>query len=515
MHALNNGNSQPSGDSKSPGTPLIAVRNITVRIRDRHILPHTTWEIHDNEHWGLIGPNGAGKTSLAGVLAGRVPYVRGRVFRATPDFQPDHIGYVSFEDHERLVDREERMAMADAFSGTNSGGIRVRDLLRQRAEHLGIPDSDLDRIIARLDISHLVDRSIGRLSTGELRKIMIARAATGTPRLLILDEPFDGLSGTERDRVARLLSDLIRDGLQLVLITHRFHELIPEITHLICLKNGQVVAAGEKETLLTPDLEAHLYRDSSNPVGVDSPGVSGPKREDSRPGSVPIIKMENVSVTYGERTLYRGLDWCMMPEENWCVLGPNGSGKTTLLELVAGDNLQAYANKIYLFGHRRGSGETLWDIKRRIGQVSAELQTRYRKPIRVKDAVLSGFFDSVGLYRNADPGQIRKASRWLRFIGLEDRRDRLFTHLSYGERRSVLLARCMVKSPDLLILDEPCQGLDPERRRWFLSLIDRIGSESATRILYVTHHEDEIPNCITHILELNKTGHCSIRALRA
>jgi molybdate transport system ATP-binding protein len=185
-------------------------------------------------------------------------------------------------------------------------------------------------------------------------------------------------------------------------------------------------------------------------------------------------------------------------------VGPNGAGKTLMLSLIAADNPQAYSNEIYLFGKRRGSGESIWDIKRRIGMVSSEFQVRYRKHMSAFEVVLSGFFDSVGLYRRSSPAQREIAREWMATLRLNDMAERSFDQLSYGEQRMVLLARCMVKSPLLLILDEPCQGLDSANRKTILDLIDFVGKNNQSHILYVTHHMNEIPSCITHTLRFDK-----------
>jgi molybdate transport system ATP-binding protein len=171
--------------------------------------------------------------------------------------------------------------------------------------------------------------------------------------------------------------------------------------------------------------------------------------------------------------------------------------------LVAGDHPQAYANEIYLFARRRGRGESIWEIKQRIGIVSSEFHIAYRKQIKTFEVVLSGFFDSVGLYRHASRKQQHTASDWLKILGLTDLKEKPFNQLSYGQQQMILLARAIVKSPELLILDEPCQGLDPSNRKLILDLIDYVGRNSLTQILLVTHHIKEIPNFISNILHLD------------
>jgi molybdate transport system ATP-binding protein len=216
--------------------------------------------------------------------------------------------------------------------------------------------------------------------------------------------------------------------------------------------------------------------------------------------------MKNVTVKYGRTTALDNVNWTMRTGQNWVILGPNGCGKTTLLNLITADNLQAYANEIYLFGKRRGSGESIWDIKERIGMMSSEFQIRYRKPLLAFEVVLSGFFDSVGLFRNASPEQKQTADQWMAVLGIADKSVKTFNQLSYGEQRMVLLARSMVKMPQLLILDEPYQGLDRTNRQRILDAIDVIGHHRGTNIIYVTHYPDEIPAGMTHMLRFETTA---------
>jgi molybdate transport system ATP-binding protein len=190
--------------------------------------------------------------------------------------------------------------------------------------------------------------------------------------------------------------------------------------------------------------------------------------------------------------------------ENWAILGANGSGKSTLIGLITGENLQVYANDIELFGKPRGTGESIWDIRSRLGTISAEFQIQYRKTITAYQVICSGFFDSIGIYRHCSQSQYEMARQWIGFFRIDHLVERRFDHLSYGQQRMVLLARAMVKSPDLLILDDPCDGLDPVNRERILAVIQRIGAETPTDIIYVTHHGSEVLACVTHLMVLEK-----------
>jgi molybdate transport system ATP-binding protein len=210
--------------------------------------------------------------------------------------------------------------------------------------------------------------------------------------------------------------------------------------------------------------------------------------------------MRDVSVNYGDHRVLSGVDWTVRTGENWALVGPNGAGKSTLLRLITGDHLQGYANELTIFGRRKGSGESIWELKQQIGYVSEDIQLRYQKKMSGFDVVCSGFFDSVGLYRHCSPAQKRAAQGWLDKTGTADLARRRFTELSFGQQRMILMVRALVKSPRLLILDEPCNGLDPANRQRLLGMLDVIGSSGATHLLYVSHRPSEIPSCITHQL---------------
>jgi molybdate transport system ATP-binding protein len=214
--------------------------------------------------------------------------------------------------------------------------------------------------------------------------------------------------------------------------------------------------------------------------------------------------MKDTSITYNGVKVLDRINWRMRQGENWAVLGPNGAGKTTLLSLILADNPQSYANDITIFGTRRGSGESIWDIKRDIGWVSPELQLYYHQDTSCHHVICSGFFDSVGLYQTYLPEQAQVAQHWLDELGLTHLADRPLGTVSVGEQRLALLGRALVKKPALLILDEPCQGLDLRNRTRIIDLLDQLCRQLPVNLIYVTHHFDEMPQAITHVLKLEK-----------
>lgn len=490
---------QANGDQQ----PIITLDDVTVRVHDTSVLTNTNWTIKRHQQWAIIGPNGAGKTSLVRAIVGELPVVRGKIDYHGAGLFKDRIGYVSCERHQRLIAREADRDASRYFSGKLNDITTAREIICENLPDSKIHSRQFDAIVAQLGIDRLLDRGLLFLSTGEMRKIMIARALVKAPQLLILDEPFEGLDVASRSQLADIINRLMVQDRQIILVTHRLAEILPNISHVMGLKKGKVIFQGNRQDNLSTDqierlYPEHIFREDDFPV-ANPP-------HNSRSAKIPavLVKMKNTTVKYKDDVILDKLNWEMKAGENWAIIGPNGAGKTTLLSLIAGDNLQAYANDIDLFGRRKGTGESIWEIKQRIGMISSEFQIRYRKPLKALDVILSGYFDSVGLYRQSSPLQRESAREWMEFIQLTDKADKLFNRLSYGEQRLVLLARAMVKFPLLLILDEPCQGLDRANRRMILDAIDFIARHSQTHILFVTHHFDEIPECINQVLQFSK-----------
>ena len=477
-------------------------------MRDRQILAGTSWAIHTGEHWAVVGPNGAGKSTLVRALTGEVPVVRGRIFPPEPACLRRQAAGLSFEHQRRLIEQEERREEHHAFSGRLDGGSRVGDFIR--LPHRGVKNRPADAL-ERIQIEPLLERRICELSSGEMRRFQMAVALSASPRLLILDEPFDGLDPEVREELAKIINELMGPERSVVLVTHRRSEIPPNATHVIGVKAGQVVFQGRREDVLERGRMDRLY--ARVPTDMREPPAGRPPRVAPRDAPPEVlIDLRNVTVAHHGVPVFENLCWTVRSGQHWAVSGRNGSGKTTLLKLVAGDHPQAYANTVRVFGKPRGGG-SIGEIKSGIGLISAELQVRYRKAVTAEEVVLSGFFDSVGLYRRASSAQQAAARVWMESFGIQPLAAKKFNHLSHGEQRMVLLARAMVKPPRLLVLDEPCQGLDSSNRRLILRAVDHIAAAGSTTILYVTHHPDETPACITRRLSLVRTGAGPSRAV--
>ncbi|MEJ2199665.1 MAG: molybdate ABC transporter ATP-binding protein ModF [Desulfuromonadaceae bacterium] len=469
----------------------IFLDQVTATINDGAQLREISLRIGEGEHWAILGANGSGKSALGRLLCNRLEIQSGRCQFAAS------CGYVSFEGVDEILARERYLDDSD-FLGYPDPGTRARDFI------LGSDPTAPERLFelaTTLEFVHILDRGLRFLSAGEMRKVVIARALLENPQLLVLDEPFDGLDLQSCAQLRQLIGRLMSKAIRVVLLLNRFSEILPEITHIAYLQDCRLLAAGPRESLLqaTALRRFHAFHYT---LPERLPALDAATRIRPVVATEPLIEMRQVRVSYGGQAVLQGIDWTVQKGEHWQVTGPNGAGKSTLLSLISGDNSQAYGNDIRLFGVQKGSGESIWEIKRRIGLVSAALQQDYRVGITAKLAVVSGFFDSIGVYGRWSRQQLDIAQEWLALLRMQQHAQTPLRNLSYGEQRLILLARAMVKQPELLILDEPCQGLDEINREMVLKVIDYLGCSGTTQLLYVTHHPEDRLSCISHHLEL-------------
>jgi ABC-type molybdenum transport system, ATPase component/photorepair protein PhrA len=326
------------------------------------------------------------------------------------------------------------------------------------------------------------------------------------PELLILDEPFDGLDVQSRAQLATLLEKLNQQGYTLVLVLNRFDEIPDFVQNAGVLADCSLTETGEKAALLKQALIAQLAH-SEKLDGISLPEPDAPSARHGLDPHQPRIVLHNGVVSYNDRPILNQLSWTVNPGDHWQITGPNGAGKSTLLSLITGDHPQGYSNDLTLFGRRRGSGETIWDIKKHIGYVSSSLHLDYRVSTTVRNVILSGFFDSIGIYQAVSDKQHKLAQQWLDILGMDNRvADAPFHSLSWGQQRLALIVRALVKHPTLLILDEPLQGLDPLNRQLIRRFVDVLIGEGETQLLFVSHHAEDAPSCITHRLEFIPDG---------
>jgi molybdate transport system ATP-binding protein len=450
------------------------------------------------EHWAVIGPNGSGKTVLINILTGKYALKSGRVVCSgdTGREQPvsSVIKSVSFNDIYSLADLQNSYYQQRWNVGDRQDYPLVGELFRNGTE---APDW-MTFLIHSFAIDGLLDKPINLLSSGELRKFLIVRSLLKKPKILIMDNPYIGLDKKSRNILNALFVKMSKlEGLQIVLVLSNVSDIPEMITHVLPLKDKTLYeAVSRKKFMQDKDLHNALF---PKPEKLDWDLL----KEDEEITILfeNALVFKNIHIHYGKQTILNALDWQVKRGEKWALLGENGSGKSTLLSLVAADNPQAYANDIILFDRKRGSGESIWDIKKHIGYISPEMHLYYRKNVSCLDIAGSGFFDTIGLYRQCTDGQKAEALLWMRLFGVEHLKDQSFLTVSSGEQRLVLLVRVFVKRPGLLILDEPLHGLDSSNKKRVRNIIENYCTDRKS-LIYVTHYEHEIPSVVNKRLRL-------------
>jgi len=470
----------------------------TFRLSDTRTLTIADLTIRAGESWAFVGTNGSGKSALARALAGELPLLKGE---CQGDFT--RLTRLSFEQLQKLVSDEWQRNNTDLLSpGEEDTGRTTAEIIQDEVKD----PARCQRLAERFGITALLNRRFKYLSTGETRKTLLCQALMSEPELLILDEPFDGLDVQSRAQLAALLESLNQQGYTLVLVLNRFDEIPDFIQHAGVLADCNLTETGEKTALLKQALIAQLAH-SEQLDGITLPEPDAPSARHALDPHQPRIVLRDGMVSYDDRPILNRLSWTVNPGEHWQIIGPNGAGKSTLLSLITGDHPQGYSNDLTLFGRRRGSGETIWDIKKHIGYVSSSLHLDYRVSTTVRNVILSGYFDSIGIYQAVSDKQQKLAQQWLDILGMDNRvADAPFHSLSWGQQRLALIVRALVKHPTLLILDEPLQGLDPLNRQLIRRFVDVLISEGETQLLFVSHHAEDAPACITHRLEFVPDG---------
>jgi len=456
---------------------------------DGHFQLHDlTWSLKPGEHWLIAGANGSGKSALAAALAGVGDLTAGSV-----NGLPAKVALVSYEAQAELIAAELKKDDADILD-VISEGTPVAEIIERDTTERALAN----QLVEQFGLTPLLNRAFRKLSTGETRKVMLVRALASQPDLLVLDEPFDGLDVNTHPMLMQHLENVVGTT-PTVLVLNRLDERPDFITHIAWVEEGRIAHQVDcSDVKAVAELNQLLHLKHAN---VSLPNPDPIDRLPALDPAAPLVNITNASVKYADNLVFENINWRIEKGEHWQLTGPNGSGKTCLLSLITGDHPQCYVNDINVFGFQRGNGETIWQIKQFIGYVSTQLQWEYRVGSSLKNVVLSGFHDSIGVYTKSTDAQKAIADQWLDIVGMSARANDSFNQLSHGDKRLLLIARAMVKHPPLLILDEPCLGLDDMNRQLVLALIEKICASGKTTVLYVNHHaEDKVAGIDRHMM---------------
>ena len=495
-----------------PGS-VLSINNITVRYLNNTLFTGLNFTIKKGEHWALIGESGSGKSALLHTIAGRFNITGGMVDHYFfEEFVKEHGHPENLLTYHKLVALVEPRHHFKNLSNTSDFYYQQRynssdseDALTVE-QYLGsvvpVPGKPVYWTYAKttglLKLDELLQKQVIKLSNGETKRLMIAAALLKNPVLLLLDSPLTGLDVQTRAAFNAIIDEIIASGITVIIATSPY-EIPATITHVAVLKHGAIVQTLPKEQF-NPALFLQDDKDE-----VDNKELKALLNEGGNKTPYQfIVKMNNVHIQYGEKVILDGINWQIIPGERWALLGPNGAGKSTLLSLINGDNPQAYANDIVLFDKKRGTGESIWDIKSKIGFVSPELHQYFPTDNSCLQVIESGYYDTLGLFRQSSKTMADTALRWMKALEIDKYARVLLKNIPASAQRLCLLARALIKNPDLLIFDEPCQGLDAHQQHHFKTLVDTICSMSKVTLIYVSHYQQEIPDSVTKVLRLDK-----------
>jgi len=511
---------------------LIYINNC--RVQDLHgtCISNINWQMNPGEAWLVIGPNGGGKAAFLQALASEKEIAANDSTGAFSSKFNDSVEIVSLERAASLIQEERDLDESEYINKIDEGRTGRRFI----CEVLGGPDAKhrhqaLPPIAQRLEtlpevklcgVEGILDRGLKFMSTGEIRRTLLCRALLSGKKLLILSDPFAGLDAQSRSILLEFFKTIVgkqknsssaQGETTIILAMERYHEIPDTITNVLEFSEGKISFSGSKEEyeklLSKKEEEKAKTRNTEKSDFVSElktiQNETAILQKNKSAGEKTLVQMNNVNVGWDDHRVLVDFNWEVLPGQHWLIRGPNGSGKTTLLELITGDNHQVFANDVWLFGRKRGSGETIWDIKAQLGIVSYRWHVEYRMVggTDLESVIISGFKDSIGLYEQKTDVEIAAARKWLKLGGFEGREKESFGNLSYGEQRAILILRAAVKSPKILILDEPCHGLDEQYRQKILDLLETVAETGTTTLLHVTHDPSEALECEKNILELH------------
>jgi molybdate transport system ATP-binding protein len=483
--------------------PFITFEKVIPRIPSNPFSQPIDWQINKGEIWAVVGKNGCGKSQLAQIIRGQYIIDSGKLgyHFIQSNKQHDSINLLSkIEQYIKIINADTTYSIADYRQAYyqqrfNNSDVENIPFVYELFHPENYESELIEQIIDIFELDKLMNCRLIHLSSGELRKFIIARVILQRPRMMIFDNPFAGLDVKSRNNLNDIFLELNQLGIQLLFLVPSYADMPEYTTHILEIENGKVIPKGKVQTQISNGFAGYI--DELFLINWKNiPSVSDGKFEFA-------VKMDNVDIGYGTEKVCSSINWTIKKGEKWALLGSNGSGKSTLLSCIFADNPVSYAKNIVLFDRKRGTGESIWEIKQHIGFTSSELHLYYRRNISGLEIVESGFFDSIGLHKQCTAKQTAVAQYLINLLLLEHLSDRPFLRMSSGEQRMLLFLRSLVKNPDLLILDEPYHGLDDMNKEQCMRLVDSYCTQAGKTLIYVTHNREEIPKSVDKILELS------------
>lgn len=485
---------------------LLSVHQAHVQFKGQQAFESLDFQWEKGQQWAIIGDSGRELTAFLETLRGNTVVSNGEIHRPfalsyiskknqkgeVHSFR-DLMSYVSQSYEFRNRSHQQNFYFQQRFNSSESEDTAtVREYLLQDKSKIPGPWT-LENVVRLLHLEQLQDKSLLKLSNGETRRLALALGLMRQPELFLMDQPMTGLDLKSRQEFGDFLKVLIGEGVQVILTTSA-NEIPDGITHI-----GRLNQSGIEQ--IWPAAAYHLSEKSSSSPTWDW-NLLNKLLPKSLPQRESIIRMESVSIGYGQKQILKNLNWEVKPGDRWLLKGSNGSGKSTLISLLIGENPQAYSQNFWLFDRKRGTGESIWEVKRPTGFVAPELSRYFPANQTCRKVILSGLFDTVGLFKKVTEEQEALAWEWIKLFKLQNLAEMPLNRLSLEHQRWTLLARALIKKPELLILDEASQGMDEFQRRLFRTTVEKIVVFSPITLIYVSHYFEDVPSQVDKILNL-------------
>jgi molybdate transport system ATP-binding protein len=440
---------------------------------------HQDLQIHEfdstpGQSWCIFGKNNSGIDCFIELLSGNQLQGNADVLDL-----PKDPGILSFKSQQKVFEEEVRNDDSDFLDRIDPGTL-VREFLPNYMAH---PD-----VLETFAMAHCLDLGYRQLSSGQARKLLLLRELTRGATTLILENPFDGLDEGSCRELHTSLKNLPKYGITLLLCITLQRDIPTWVSHIAIFQDRQLVCSGPRDQVL-PTIDKAMAANPANHAPISTVFFKQSLRQPAP--SEELVFLRQGFAGYAGKKLFKGLNLTIHTGDHTLITGPNGCGKSTLLDILTGDNPKCYANDLRIFGKKRGSGESIWEIKKDMGIVSPSLHREHHIPGSALQIVISGLYDSIGLYNQATSNERKMAGHWLAWTGLSTKAELPFRRLSHAEQRLVLIARALIKGPKLLILDEPTHGLDDDNRNILLNFLGEIAAHRLSTILLVSHRKDE------------------------
>ncbi len=492
--------------------PILSINHAVLKLGVTTVFANLNFQVNKGENWALVGKSGSGKSALLQVIAGKFHLSAGSIrYHFHEEFlqknpHPDAsltfhklISLVESRHHFRNLSNTGDFYYQQRYNSSDSeDALTVEEYLALIKSALENPYWTLEKALRTLHLEELRDEQLIKLSNGETKRLLIAAALLKNPVILMLDNPLAGLDVQTRAEFNGIITEIVRSGITVIIATSP-SEIPASITHVAVLRNGTIA-----EQIPAGQFDAKAFTEIAKDKTDQKQLANLLNTKTDAPVYDWVIKMDNIHIKYGDKQVLKDVNWHIRQGERWALLGPNGAGKSTLLSLINADNPQAYANNIILFDRKRGTGESIWDIKSKTGFVSPELFQYFPTDNSCLQVIESGYYDTMGLFRPSDPKKSAIALQWMRALEIDKYARQLLKNIPASAQRLCLLARALIKNPTLLIFDEPCQGMDAHQQQHFKAIVDIICELSNVTLIYVTHYQHEIPDSVDRVLRLDK-----------